>query len=170
MKRQQSVANFTFALIVVMGLARPAVSGQPVPFKGRLDGALTSRTPTTTPGVVFDRFDCTGNGTHLGEFELIIEAVVDFRGQPVTGAGTVTFIAANGDELVAHFSGSSALVAPGLVRITERAVIDPELSTGRFAGATGNFTVDRLADAATGVNGETVGDFTGTISLPVPRK
>lgn len=167
MKRHQFTAGFTFALIIVTGLASPALSGEPVPFKGDLDGVLTSRTPIE-PGVVFDHFDITGNATQFGQFELVIEAVVDFRSLPVMGMGTFTFTAANGDTLVADFTGSSALVAPGLVLITEHAMIDPERSTGRFAGATGTFTSERLADAATGVNGETVGSFAGTISLPVP--
>ena len=35
--------------------------------------------------------------------------------------------------------------------------------TGRFAGATGEFTVERLVDTATG---ETEGSFEGTISSP----
>jgi hypothetical protein len=67
----------------------------------------------------------------------------------VTGAGTYTFTAANGDRLVAAHTGSSALVGPGVVLITEHAVIDPTGSTGRFAGAEGTFTVERLADPAT---------------------
>ena len=51
--------------------------------------------------------------------------------------------------------------------ITEHATIDPDRSTGRFAGAEGTFTVTRLADAATGVGGLTAGAFEGTISLPM---
>jgi hypothetical protein len=66
---------------------------------------------------------------------------------------------------VAAHTGSSSLVQPGTVLITEVAVIDPERSTGRFAGARGTFTVTRLADAATGVGGRTSGEFEGTVSL-----
>jgi hypothetical protein len=114
---------------------------------------------------VFDVFELTGQATQLGQFELLIEVVVDFGTRPVTGVGTLTFTAANGDTLVADATGFSALVAPGLVLITERAIIDPDGSTGRFAGATGTFTIERLADAATGVTGATAGSFEGTISL-----
>jgi hypothetical protein len=120
--------------------------------------------------VFFDVFELTGNATHLGNFDLVIEAVVDFGTRPVTGVETLTFTAANGDTLVAVATGSSALVSPGLVLITENATIDPELSTGRFAGATGTFIVERLADAATGVNGVTTGSFDGTICLANPAK
>ena len=114
---------------------------------------------------MFDVFEITGQATHLGQFELVIEVVVDFGTRPVTGEGTLTFTAANGDTLVADASGFSALIAPGVVLITEHAIIDSDRSTGRFAGATGEFTVERLADAATGVTGVTAGSFEGTICL-----
>ena len=146
---------FVFALAgaVVAGFAGRAPAGEPLPFHGSLEGTLVSRTPLA-PGLVFDHFEVSGTGTQLGQFDLVIEAVVDFRSLPVTGEGTVTFTAANGDVLVAEIMGSSALVVPGLVLITEDAIIDPDNSTGRFAGAAGFFTVERLADAATGVNGD----------------
>ena len=126
-------------------------------------GSLVSRTPVDPP-VVFDVFQIEGNATHLGKFTLVLKALVDFGTLPPTAAGTLTFTAANGDELVADFTGSSQLVVPGLVLITEHATIDPDRSTGRFAGATGEFTIERLADAATGVNGITIGSFSGTIT------
>jgi hypothetical protein len=161
------VASIALAVLVVAGLAGSALGGQPLPFKGSLEGTLVSRTPVNPP-VVFDIFEITGNSTQLGQFEMLIEVVVDFGTRPVTGAGTITFTAANGDTLVADTSGFSALVVPGLVLITEHSIIDPDRSTGRFAGATGTFTIERLADAATGVNGVTVGSFEGTISLATP--
>ena len=137
------------------------------PLTGTLEGVHTSRTPLTAP-FVLDRFDMRGQATHLGRLTLVIESTVDFGVRPVTGVGTMTFVAADGDRLVAGQTGSSVLVAPGSVLITERAVIDPGRSTGRFAGAEGAFTVQRLADAATGVGGRTVGSFAGTISLRRP--
>ena len=138
-----------------------------LPFKGTLEGSHISRTPLNPP-FVFDRFEARGQATQLGRFELVIEATVDFGARPVTGAGTYTFTAANGDQLVAEHTGRSALVGPGVVLITEHAVIDPSRSTGRFAGAEGTFIVERFADAATGVGGLTVGTFEGTFSLPRP--
>ena len=146
------------------GQATPAAAHL-LPFKGTLEGRHSSRTPLAPP-FVFDRFEADGQGTQLGQFELVIEATVNFGARPVTGAGTYTFTAANGDRLVADHTGFSALVQPGIVLITEHAVIDPDRSTGRFAGAEGTFTVQRLADAATGVGGLTVGTVEGTISVP----
>jgi hypothetical protein len=144
-----------------------ATAAASLPFKGTLEGRHISRTPLAAP-FVFDRFETEGQATRLGRFDLVIEATVDFGSRPVTGAGTYTFTAANGDQLVADHSGFSALAGPGTVLITEHAVIDPDRSTGRFAGATGAFTVERQADAATGVGGLTTGAFKGTISLARP--
>jgi hypothetical protein len=142
-----------------------AAAAGPLPFKGKLEGRHISRSPLAAP-FVFDRFEAEGQGTQLGRFGLVIEATVNFGARPVTGAGTYTFSAANGDQLVAAHTGFSSLVGPGVVLITEHAVIDPNRSTGRFAGAEGTFTVERLADAATGVGGLTAGSFEGTISVP----
>ena len=160
-------AGLALAIVAVAGLDERLLAGPPLPFQGSLEGTLVSRTPLA-PGIVFDRFEITGTGTQLGNFDLVIEAVVDFTSLPVTGVGTCTFTAANGDILVGDTMGFSSLVEPGLVLITEHSIIDPYNSTGRFAGATGSFTVKRLADVATGVNGETVGSFEGAISLATP--
>jgi len=160
-------------LLGLLTLAGPAMAGrasgaEAVPFRGSLEGVHVSRTPVALL-VVHDRFELEGQATQLGQLELVIESTVDFASRPVTGAGTYTFTAANGDRLVADQTGSSALIRPGTVLITEHAVIDPDRSTGRFAGAEGTFTVERLADAATGVGGLTAGSFEGTISLAGSR-
>ncbi len=169
MLRRSFAASFALAILCALGLAVPVSAGEPLPFQGSLAGLHASRTPLDPP-FVFDVFETAGQATQLGQFDMVIEAVVDFGTFPVTGVGTLTFTAANGDELVANSTGSSALIVPGLVLITELAVIDPDRSTGRFAGATGSFTVKRQADAATGVGGVTSGSFAGTISLLVPSQ
>ena len=177
MKRTRKLPLVIVVLVALSsGFAMHAAAGTPdqaaqaaadLPFKGTLEGRHISRTPLDPP-FVFDRFEAQGQGTQLGRFELVIEATVNFGARPVTGAGTYTFTAANGDRLVADHTGFSSLVEPGVVLITEHAVIDPNRSTGRFAGAEGTFTVERLADAATGVGGLTGGTFEGTISVPGP--
>lgn len=167
MSRRSFVFSFAIAIMFASGIAGTAVADEGIPFKGSLEGLHVSRTPLDPPRF-FDVFEATGQATHLGRFKLVIETVVNFGTRPPTGEGFLTFTAANGDTLVADISGSSALVVPGLVLITEHAIIDPDRSTGRFAGVTGTFTIDRLADAATGVTGVTVGTFAGTISLAAP--
>lgn len=165
MLRRHLAVALAFAMLNVLGMIHAAAAAEDgVPFQGDLTGSLVSRTPVNPP-VVFDVFEIEGQATHMGKYHLVLEAEVNFGTLPPTATGTLTFTAANGDELVADFTGSSALVVPGLVLITEHATIDPDDSTGRFAGATGSFTVERLADAATGVNGLTEGGFQGTILL-----
>jgi hypothetical protein len=161
MKRFNSATRLVLAVVVVVGLAHPATAGDPVPFGGRLGGELADRTPGPAPGTFYDRWEMAGAATQLGRFELVLDAVVDFRTAPPTGEGTATFVAANGDTLVAEFYGHSEPVAPGVVRIIEYGTVTG--GTGRFAGASGSYTCKRLFDLATG---ETVGSFQGTISVP----
>lgn len=171
MKTARILTLTVLSLLLLTGtaMAGRATDSGPIPFKGSLTGLHVSRVPIAPP-IVGDRFEADGMATILGRFDVVIEATVDFGSRPVTGAGTYTFTAANGDRLVAYQTGSSALVAPGLVLITEHATIDPDRSTGRFAGAEGTFTVERLADAATGVGGVTTGDFEGTLFLPATSR
>jgi hypothetical protein len=160
MKGSISAVVLTLVIMAISVQAGPAAAGDKLPFKGKFEGALTERIPLTPP-TFHDRFDMTGTATHLGNFDLVEEVVVDFGTVPPTGAGTSTFVAANGDTLVADAIGHSSPVEPGVVLITEHAVITG--GTGRFAGATGSFTVERLFNLVTF---ETVGSFEGTISKP----
>ena len=123
MKRFNYAAGIAAAILIVLGLAGPGWAGEQIPFNGSLEGVHVSRTPIV-PGVVFDRFEITGQATQLGEYELVIEVVVDFRTLLPTAEGIMTVTAANGDLLVADFLGSSALVVPGLVLITEHATVE----------------------------------------------
>ena len=77
-----------------------------------------------------------------------------------TATGTYQFTAANGDMLIASFSGQASLtMTPGVLYIVETATILG--GTGRFAGATGGFVAERLYDR---IAGTTIGSFTGSIS------
>jgi hypothetical protein len=157
MKRFSSAAGLALAVVCILGLAGPVAAGDAVPFKGRLEGDVT-RTPA--PPVVLVDIEATGNATQLGAFELDVPHVVD----PVkrTAIGTYVFTAANGDTLYAEFSGKATPTAvPGVLYIEETATITG--GTGRFAGATGSFTAERLYDS---IAGTTIGSFEGTISTP----
>ena len=130
-------------------------AAQSVPFKGNLEGTQTS-TPLQPPFAFVDG-SATGNATNLGRFTVAFPHTVNFATR--TGVGTFTFTAANGDTLTADFTGQAQ---PGpLVSIVEHATITG--GTGRFAGATGSFTVERLFNPASGT---TEGSFEGTISSP----
>ena len=156
MKRYSSAAGLALAVVVVLGLSGPAAAGEPVPFKGSLEGDVTV-TPLTPPFVAVD-VEATGEATHLGNFTLDIPHVVNRATR--TAVGSYEFTAANGDTLTADFTGKATPTAiPGVLYIEETATITG--GTGRFAGATGSFTSERLYDTITGT---TIGSFDGTIS------
>lgn len=71
-------------------------------------------------------------------------------------------MAANGDSLFAESSGQATETGtPGVVTIVENHTITG--GTGRFAGASGSYTVERVLNQAMGV---TSGTSSGTIVLP----
>ena len=104
----------------------------------------------------------SGKGSQLGRFTY--SYTVDIHLDPATnsGPGTLyyTFVAANGDRLYSVGDGFGA-PAPGIPN-TNHVVEHHTITggTGRFAGATGKFTVDRLVS-----NGNTSGTFDGYIVL-----
>jgi hypothetical protein len=159
MKRLSSAARLALAVLVVVAFARPVAAGEQVPFKGSFDGEVTV-TPLDPPFVSVD-VDAMGNATHLGLFTLDIPHVVNRSNR--TAVGTYEFTAANGDTLTADFTGIAVPIAPGVLYIEETATITG--GTGRFAGATGSFSSERLYDTITGT---TVGSFEGTISVDEP--
>jgi hypothetical protein len=126
-----------------------------VPFKGRLEGTVTI-TPLTPPFASV-LIEGTGNATQLGRFTVEIPHLVNQAAR--MGGGSYEFTAANGDTLTADFTGQATLAAPGVLSIRETATITG--GTGRFAGATGSFTTERLFNTATLT---TSGSFEGTIS------
>ena len=157
MKRYSSAAGLALAALTVLGLAGPVAAGEKVPFKGSFEGDVTI-TPLTPPFVKVD-IEASGKATHLGKFTLEIPHVVNRANG--TAIGSYHFTAANGDTLSADFTGKATPTAtPGVLYIEETATITG--GTGRFAGTTGSFTVERLFDTAAG---ETAGSFEGTITL-----
>jgi hypothetical protein len=152
---------FAVAALAVLCLAGPVAAGEPVPFKGDLEGdvTVTPLPPPAPPFMVAADVEATGNATQLGLFTLDIPHLVNRKAR--TAAGTYGFTAANGDTLTAVFTGTATPTAiPGVLYIEETATIKG--GTGRFAGATGSFIVERLFDT---VAGTTTGSFTGTITL-----
>jgi hypothetical protein len=154
MKRYSFAASLALPILAVVALAGPVAAGEQVPFKGSLEGTVTRSDP---PPPIHVNVDAVGTATHLGRFSLEIPHLVT----PPFGHGFYHFAAANGDTLDAEFHGVSMMVAPGVLYIEETATITG--GTGRFAGATGGFTCERLYDIAAGT---TIGSFEGTISSP----
>jgi hypothetical protein len=138
----------------------PAASGlslrADVPLKGTLNGtyALEFAGPT-----LLVTGEGTGNATQLGRFTFEYDEVVDLS----TGIGTGTYelTAANGDRLIAHWTGYGVPTDdPTVLRIVENATITS--GTGRFANATGTFTVERLFSFVTSAG---PGSISGTMRL-----
>jgi hypothetical protein len=161
MKRHSYACGVALAIMALAGLAGPAAAeGQrkQVPFRGRMEGVATV-TPLTPPFVAVD-IEESGNATQLGHFDVSSSNVTNRADR--TAVGTFLFTAANGDTLTADFTLSFTFTdVPGVVTGQVTATITG--GTGRFAGATGSFVTDRVADI---VNGIVTDTFEGTISIP----
>jgi hypothetical protein len=133
-----------------------ARGGNQLPFSGSLDA---NEVDVAVPPNLMVEGTATGNGSHLGRFTATYAATVSLA--TGTATGTFTFIAANGDRLESTFVGLGVPTAnPDIASIEEVATI---LSgTGRFAGATGAFTIHRTANLVTGASS---GSFDGTLNL-----
>jgi len=100
--------------------------------------------------------DATGNATHLGRFTVTADWTIGTGG----GIGTSTWTAANGDEFSTSFR-RSGVVAPPTITFTETHTITG--GTGRFANASGSFTVVQTRGLSMPYNNSATID--GTIDL-----
>ena len=113
-----------------------------------------------TPPFVAINIEGSGNATKLGHFEVSIPHVTNRSNG--TAVGTYEFTAANGDTLTADFTSQATPTGvPGVVSVAVTANMTG--GTGRFAGATGSFVGERIADT---VNDTVTESFDGTISTP----
>jgi hypothetical protein len=146
------------AMLLTAALAVSAAAQQQVSFKGTFQGNDTvTGTGLTTSG--------TGTGTHLGQFSFHQDVTINPAN--LTDTGTARLIAANGDSIyttVVGFAGPSD--NPDYLKVTERHTVTG--GTGRFTGAQGSFTVDRMHKLAPSDDGThiTFGSFQGTITSP----
>jgi hypothetical protein len=159
MKRFSSAASLALAVVVVLGLAGPVAAQVPVPFSGRLAGVDVG-TPQVPP-LVSVQVKATGIATQLGKFTYLGRLTVN-RATGL-GSGTFLFTAANGDTVFGTISGKATFTPPNVLSIIEIGTITG--GTGRFAGATGSFSMTRLKNTVTGA---TTASFRGTISAPGP--
>jgi hypothetical protein len=159
MKFQCSKYRTVLTAIVLIAMAGPEAVTQAKPFKGLLEGSFTvTPVPPFPPQSVDVLVTATGRTTQLGRFTAVFPARVNISTVPSTAVGTYTFTAANGDTLIADSIGQAVQVAPNLLYIVDNATIVG--GTGRFAHASGEFVIRRLADQ---VNFTTVGAISGTI-------
>jgi hypothetical protein len=146
------------ALILTVAVVIPAAAQQLVPFKGTFQGSDTVTGATLVTGA-------TGHGTHLGQSSFTQNVALNFTNLTDTGSGH--WEAANGDIIYTTVVGSAGPSDnPDYLKITEIHTITG--GTGRFTGAQGSFTVDRMHRFAADSDGThlTFGSFQGTITSP----
>lgn len=159
----KSILGRSFAgTFLIAALASPATvhaqpaRAHPVPFKGSIQMVETVAVQFPT---LFSVGNGTGEATHLGEFTVARQAVVDIPTDVATGFAQ--FTAANGDRVLTQFVGQSDPTGdPDVLLISEMYTITG--GTGRFAGAKGSFSVERSFNLVTGA---TAGSFDGTIVI-----
>ena len=143
------VAAFTVALTIVSASAVAAET----PFKGKVSAVETGTTIFPFRSITREG---TGNATYLGNFTEQVTVVIDVR--ILHAIGSATFTAANGDTLSANVDGQATRTGPATLSIVENYTITG--GTGRFADATGSFTLHSNVDQVTGVSS---GTFSGAI-------
>ncbi|MFL5575151.1 MAG: hypothetical protein ACJ79S_04155 [Gemmatimonadaceae bacterium] len=128
-----------------------------LPFHGTLDAVETGQFQPATNRVLV-HLEGTGTATHLGRYTLVADFIVN----PVahTVVGTLVLTAADGATLTATATGQATPLPNGIRAAVETATITG--GTGRLAGATGSFVIERTLTLATGVSS---GSFDGVINL-----
>jgi hypothetical protein len=142
-----------------------AQGGAELPFSGTFTietrGAVNCP-PTCPPTVLTITGTETGTATMLGRFAAASVDTVDIA--TATATGTMNFTAANGDRLMTTtIGGQDEFIPPNISSVRTVATIVG--GTGRFANATGTFTV-RYRGAIDYANGTSsgAGSFEGHIT------
>lgn len=133
-----------------------ARGGAELPFHGSLEAVEAD---VVAPPFLHVNGTGSGTATQLGRFTSTFILTVTLSTRSATGS--TTYIAANGDRLDATLVGqATSTTEPNVASIQEVATITG--GTGRFANATGAFTIQRVANQLTGVS---AGSFDGIINL-----
>ena len=117
---------------------------------------LSSETVEFNPSTFSVDGSGTGQATHLGQFTFTYEFEVDLL--TGIGVGSAEFTAANGDSFSTEIT---AFGDPAGHVVEEHTIVG---GTGRFAAASGSFTLDRLVTWTSDTSNVSVGTVDGTIS------
>ena len=142
---------------VQQGTSSRAEAKEEVPIKGSLHAVefFVVQFPT-----LFVEASGSGIATHLGRYTVTYVSEVYIP--TLMGSGSAHFIAANGDSLVTEVTGqANPTENPDILSIVETFTIVG--GTGRFDGASGQFTEVGLLNTVTGVRR---GSLQGTIIKP----
>lgn len=163
----KSLLVFVLALIFLIPLARtafaaPATDVLPgnltrLPLKGTIQSNETYSTVSPTMYVIANG---SGESTELGPFTVSYHTEVNLL--DFSEAEAVNFEGTNGDSLQAKGVGQAFEDrTPGMYNVVEIYTITG--GTGRFAGASGTFTLKRLVSRTVGVASST---FEGYVIIP----
>lgn len=157
------LVSTTIAPLLVVALAGTVLATpakgekKELPFKGTLQSVETY---VVTPPIMSVTANGSGNATHLGQYAISYEVEVNL--ETVAGVGSAQLVAGNGDILYANMSGQATPTGTtDVFNVVEEFTITG--GTGRFANASGSFTLNRVVNITTGV---TSGTMNGTIILP----
>ena len=146
---------FAVVAVTAVSLASIAVSAvaAETPFKGTVNAVETGETVFPIRSITREG---GGTATYLGRYTEHIVMTINVL--TMSSTGTATFAAANGDTLTATDIGQATRIGPTTLSIVENYTITG--GTGRFADATGTFTLHSTVEQSTGVSS---GTFSGAI-------
>ena len=137
-----------------------ATAGTDLPFSGSVSGTTAARFPA--PGTLEITLEGGGTASHLGRFLVTGVDTGTFPEPVATGNWVLT--AANRDRLFATTESRGEPVDQRTDRVTTTAMISG--GTGRFADATGSFTVTFISLRDEGTpTGRFSGSFEGRLDL-----
>jgi hypothetical protein len=163
------------AIFVTVALIGSAAAQKPMPFHGSIQGEETAAFNADQSIRTVDGRG-TGSSTHPHLRRLTVEWGVTVPIATGRGIGHYTFTAADGDSISTELLGSGEVIfpqpggPPTHIHVVEQNIITG--GTGRFAGVTGSFTVERLVDVSADPDPfspgpfPVSGSFHGTIILP----
>jgi len=146
------------------------MSASAVAAQVNITGALSGHAiGTVQAGILHAAGSGTGTASHIGQFSYLIQATVNPTG---SGEGVFLLVFSNGDVIYGSFAGQGdnpPPPPPAMAHITEQLTITG--GTGRFQGASGTLTFNRLADLSTlPAYDSHSGTVTGTIGTPGSSK
>jgi uncharacterized alpha/beta hydrolase family protein len=154
-----SIVTLLLLLIVLTSTtsAAPVAGERQLLLRGSVQDTETQQVVFPT---VFVNGTGSGNATQLGLYTMSYQAQLNIPTLSATTSATV--VAADGSTLLGEGNGQGTVITPPLiVSIVETYTITG--GTGRFEGASGSFTVERVLNRATGISSGTI---SGTIVLP----
>jgi hypothetical protein len=153
-----AILKTSLVSLVSLAMTMSVARAEEVPFKGTFMGQAVSAVPTDDPNVVLVTTEGGGRATDLGKFTMVSPHLSNLVTLGVEG--TQNFTAANGDMLTAEFTGQFVPMGGGFLAASIECTIAG--GTGRFQGATGNYTFDIVFDTATLTD---VASIAGTLVL-----